>query len=119
MLQEKLGDLTKDYPQYSKIFEAVLDWFERHPNQKAITMDHFYSQMYSFPIQDINISFMILKEKSILKTIYRIIDENGTKVSHDYLDRNDIPNIISTRWGAKRDLEDLDVVPFFALNQKY
>ena len=117
MLEEKLQNLAKEYPQYSRIFEAILDWFERHPNQRAITMDHFYSNKYSFSIPDINITFMILKEKSILKTVYRIIDEDGTKISRDYVSLKDIPPQVDTMWGVKKDIEDVDVIPFYALEK--
>jgi|GEM_PF-6355977 hypothetical protein len=117
MLGEKLKILAKEYPQYSKIFEAILDWFERHPNQRAITMDHFYSDRYSFSIPDINITFMILKENAILKTVYRVIDEDGSKISHDFQNLRDIPHQVDTIWGDKKDLEDVDVVPFYALEK--
>lgn len=117
MSEEKLQSLAREYPQYSKIFEAILDWFERHPNQRAITMDHFYSSKYGFSVPDINISFMILKDKAVIKTIYRIIDEDGLKISHDFQNTKEIPRVISTRWGKKKDIEDVDVVPFFALDQ--
>ncbi|WP_139374840.1 hypothetical protein [Salegentibacter holothuriorum] len=113
-----MQNLAKEYPEYSKIFEAILDWFERHPNQRAITMDYFYSDKYSFSIPDINITFMILKEHSILKTVYRVIDEDGSKISHDFLNLKDIPTQVDTMWGNKKDIEDVDVIPFYALEKQ-
>ncbi len=80
-------------------------------------MDHFYSDRYAFSIPDINISLIILKNKSILKTIYRLLDD-GNKIDRDFFNLNDIPEEVSTTWGDKISIEDVVIVPFYALDQK-
>ncbi|UJH91669.1 hypothetical protein LZ575_02995 [Antarcticibacterium sp. 1MA-6-2] len=114
-----MQNLAKEYPEYSKIFKAIFDWFVQHPDQRAITMDHFYSDKYRFSFEDINTSFMIMEEYEILRTIYRVLDEDGSKIGSDFDSVYDIPNEVSTVWGQKKDKGDVIIVPFYLLERRY
>ncbi|SFG22536.1 hypothetical protein SAMN04488033_1417 [Salegentibacter agarivorans] len=115
MLEEKLQNLVKEYPKYSQIFEAIFTWFENNPNQRAITMDYFYTNKYGFSMRDLNISFMILKEKEVLRTIYRILDDHGSKIGRDFTSIEEIPRILSTMHGDKVEIDYSMIVPYYAL----
>ncbi|TDN87313.1 hypothetical protein DET49_1122 [Salegentibacter sp. 24] len=118
MYERKLQNLAREFPEYSQIFEAILDWFFKHPNQRAITMDYFYSDRYQFSFEDINTSFMIMEEYEILKIIYRILDFDGVKIGSDFEDYKEIPDEVSTLWGEKKDIKDVNIVPYYCLIQK-
>lgn len=119
MSEKKLNNLAEEYPEYSKIFEEIIDWFSQHPNQKAISMDYFYSDKYPFSISDINISFMLLQKNSVLKSIYRVIDNDGSKIGTDFNKIEEIPEELDNMKGEKKRKSEVAIVPFFALEKQF
>ena len=115
MSEEKLQSLAKEFPQYEDVFQAVLEWFKSHPNTNAISMEIFYSNKFSFSREEINIAFILMKEKLILTTIYRIFDDDGSKIGKDFDDYNEIPDTIDTIWGEKKNTRDVFIVPYYKL----
>lgn len=117
MSKEKLQSLVKDFPEYSEIFYAVLVWFETHPKINAISMDTFYSSTYGFSEKNISIAFTIMKQTRILKTIYRVLDEDGSKIGKDFINIDDVPDTFDTMSGQKKSIEDVFIVPFYSINK--
>jgi len=117
-LAEKLQNLAKEFPEYSGIFSAILVWFQTHPKINAISMDAMYSSSYGFSKVEISIAFSIMKHKSVLKTIYRVVDEDGSKIGRDFNDIEEIPETVDTMLGEKKLVRDVFVVPFYSLNKK-
>jgi len=115
MSKEKLQNLVKEFPEYSDIFYAVLVWFEDHPKVNAISMDTFYSSDFGFSEKNISIAFTIMKQTKILKTIYRVIDEDGFKIGKDFNTIDEIPNTLDTMSGEKKDVDDAFIVPFYSI----
>lgn len=115
MSEKKLQNLAKEFPALSGVFEAVLEWFKNHPYTNAISMEIFYSNKFSFTREEINIAFILMQEKLILTTIYRILDEDGSKIGIDFEDFNEIPDTVDTMWGEKKDTRDVLIVPYYKL----
>ncbi|WP_296149898.1 hypothetical protein [uncultured Flavobacterium sp.] len=117
MSKEKLQSLVKEFPEYSEIFDAVLVWFETHPKINAISMDTFYSSNFGFSESHISIAFTIMKHTKILKTIYRVLDEDGSKIGKDFNTIDEIPNTLDTMSGQKKDIDDVFIVPYYSINK--
>jgi len=117
MSKEKLQSLVREFPEYSEIFDAVLVWFEKHPKINAISMDTFYSSNYGFSENRISIAFILMKQTKILNTIYRVLDEDGSKIGKDFNTIEEIPNVLNTMSGEKKDIDDVFIVPFYSINK--
>lgn len=117
MSKEKLQSLVKEFPEYSEIFDAVLVWFEDHPKITAISMDTFYSSNFGFSENRISIAFILMKQTKILKTIYRVLDQDGSKIGRDFNTIEEIPNTLDTMSGQKKDIDDVFIVPFYSINK--
>ncbi|WP_430905575.1 hypothetical protein [Maribacter sp. 2-571] len=115
MSDEKLNLLVNDYPEYSEVIKAISDWFREHADQRAIRMDEFYSNQFGFSIEDVNAAFMLMRQQSMLKTIYRVLDDDGSKIGKDFENYSEIPDEVSTIWGVKKETKDVFVVPFYSL----
>ena len=118
MLDEKLQNLAKEFPEYSDVFDAVLVWFESHPNINAISMDTFYSNKFGFSESHISIAFTIMKHTKILTTIYRVLDEDGSKIGRDFNEIDEIPSTLDTMSGQKKEIEDVFIVPYYSINKQ-
>ncbi|TRW22295.1 hypothetical protein FMM05_17470 [Flavobacterium zepuense] len=115
MSEDKFIKLIKLYPDYSNVFQAVLNWFLAHPKQKYISMDLFYSNKYAITKEQLNVAFYIMKESKVVKPVYRILDENGHKIGRDYEDVTEIPKHVSTMLGDKKSIDDVFVVNYYTL----
>ncbi len=109
MSEEKLKILVKKYPDYSGIFETVFNWFVKNPD-KDIRIDSLYTL---YPPVEIDVVFFILKKEKIVRTIYRVLDVDGTKIGDDFNDLNDIPDVLDGVWGNPINTKDLSVVPHY------
>lgn len=116
MSEEKLQNLVKEFPEYSGVFNAILDWFKTNPKMNAISMDIIYSNKFGFTKTEISIAFSIMKHKNVLKTIYRVIDEEGYKIGKDFNAVDEIPETVDSILGEKKAVKDIFVVPFYSLN---
>lgn len=116
MSNAKLQNLVRDFPEYSDIFSTVLVWLESNPKAFAISMDTFYSNKFGFSRSRISIAFAIMKQNSILTTIYRVIDEDGSKIGKDFNSIDDIPDTVDTISGQKKDIKNLFIVPYYSFN---
>ncbi|TQO38969.1 hypothetical protein GQ41_3637 [Arenibacter algicola] len=116
MLEEKLQTLVKEYPNYSGVILAIVKWFRNNPSQKDIRMDVFYSNHFNYSIEEINAAFMIMTQEDLLKPVYRILDDDGSKIGKDFKHVRDIPQTVSTIWGKKKETKDVYIVPFYSLD---
>jgi hypothetical protein len=117
MSEKKLLNLAKEFPEYSDVFDAVLVWFEDHPKTNAISMDTFYTSKFGFSRSHISIAFTIMKQNSILTTIYRVLDEDGSKIGKDFNTLDEIPDTLDTISGQKVDKDDVFIVPYYSINK--
>jgi hypothetical protein len=115
MSEEKLQNLVDKFPQYTQVFQAVFNWFITHPKQRDVSMESFYTSKYSFSREEINIAFILMKEIDMVRTIYRVIDDRGTRIGRDFEKIEDIPPYVDTMWGEKKKIEDVFIVPFYSL----
>lgn len=117
MSEERLLNLANEYPEYSGVFQAVLGWFDSHPNANAISMDQFYSNKFNFSREQLKIAFMIMKEKSIIVRFYRLFDDDGSKIGKDYFSKDEIPIRVDTLLGELKDTKDISIVPYYSLKK--
>lgn len=117
MSEERLQSLINQYPAYSEIFRAVYNWFITHPKQRDVSLEVFYNSKVGFSRTDLNIAFSIMKRYSFIKSVYRIVDNDGTKVGGEYYNVDDIPTHVDLMWGEKKHIDDMFIIPFYSLNQ--
>ncbi len=115
MSEEKLQNLVDKYPQYSRVFREVLNWFATHPKQKEVSQELFYTTKYKFSKEEIGIAFYLLIEQSVIRRKYRVVDEDGSRFSQEFENIDEIPRYVDTMFGEKKDTKDMSVVPFFSL----
>lgn len=113
MSEEKLQNLIDAHPDYSSILRTVLHWFITHPNQKVVSKDTFYTERFSFSREEIDVAFALMKDSSIIKATFQVLDDTGTKVGKNYDNYEDIPPYLDTMWGEKRNTAELFVVPCY------
>jgi hypothetical protein len=56
-----------------------------------------------------------MRETRIVKTIYRILDDSGTRIGKDFDRIEDIPKYVDTMWGEKKHIDDVFIVPYYSL----
>lgn len=116
MSEEKLKTLVKEYPDYSEVIQAIVNWFLHNPDKKDIRMDVFYSSHFNYSIEEINAAFMLMTMEEVLKPVYRVLDDDGSRIGKDFKSINEIPEFVSTPWGDKKETKDVFIVPFYYLD---
>ena len=116
MSEEKLKSLVNQFPAYSEIFKAVYNWFIAHPKSKDVSIDMFCEFKKRFQREEISIAFTLMKQNLLLQSVYRVIDEDGTRMGDGFYSYDDIPQYIDDSWGHKKHIDDLYIVPFYSLN---
>lgn len=115
MSEEKLKNLIDTYPKYAPIFRAVHTWFVTHPKQRGVSLDSFYSKKYNFSREEIDIAFFLMKQTAIVKPIYRVLDDDGTRIGQDFDNIEEIPQYVDTMLGEKKSIDDVFIVPYYTL----
>lgn len=116
MLEERLQTLVKEYPDYSEVVLAIVNWFRHNPDKKDLRMDVFYSSHFKYSIEEINAAFMLMTMEEVLKPVYRVLDDDGSKIGKDFNSLNEIPEFVSTAWGDKKETKDVFIVPFYSMD---
>ena len=117
MSDDKLLNLIKSFPRYSRVFEEVYNYLITHPKQKFVSAETFYTKKFSFTPEEITTALIILKETSIIKSTYCILEENGTKIGKNYNNLDEIPKYVDTMQGERKGIEDVFVVPYYYLEE--
>lgn len=115
MSGEKLKSLAKQFPEYSQIFEAVLVWFATHPRQNEVSMELFNSNRYSFSMDRLHAAFIIMDSANAVAKSYKVLDESGVRVGDKYKSIDQIPPVLNTMEGHKKEIKDLFIVPVYSL----
>ena len=114
MSEKRLQTIIKEYPKYSEVIKAVVNWFKNNPQDKGIRKEVFFSNHFNYSIDDVNAAFLLLSQEQFLKKIYRILDYDGSKIGKDFESLDEIPSEVSTLWGDKKNIEDVFIVPFYS-----
>lgn len=115
MSEEKLKNLIDTYPKYAPIFKAVFTWFVTHPKQIGVSLEFFYNKKYDFSKEEIDIAFFLMKQTSVVKPIYRVLDNDGTRIGKDFESIDEIPEYVDTMWGEKKSKDEVFIVPYYTL----
>ena len=116
MSEEKLQSLIDAYPNYKDIFREVFNWFKTHPKQRDVSLELFYLSKSFLNREQVSIAFVLMKQSSFLKSVYRIVDNDGTKIGEEITDLNNLPTYVDTSMGEKVHIDDVLIVPFYSLN---
>lgn len=113
MSEEKLKNLVSKYPDYKGVFEDVFKWFKGHPDKQAIRADLFYD---SHPEQKVDFVFFVLESENITETIYRVLDDHGSKLGDDFNEINEIPESLEDTWGKSIRTDEALIMPYYMRN---
>lgn len=111
MSEVNFQSLIKEKPEYAPIFGAIMESLENHP-RRGIKIGDFNTDKYMYDPDALYDAVFILLREGLVKSVYRVLDEQGNKVGKDYLNATDVPEVVDTMMGEKLFTKDLRIIPF-------